>query len=512
MSEYNNEQTVSIEVGTKMLARYADFSNTPSHTLAEFVDNAIQSYKNNADKLKILDPNYLLKVTIDIQWTQTENNRDSRASVITITDNAAGLDEVHFRKAFISAETPDNDTGLNEFGMGMKTAAGWLGESWTLRTSALGEEVERSYSFDLKEVLAKELKKLPFHVNPKGVDEHYTIITIFNPTKNVPAFRSLAKIKTELASIYRKLLRENEIELVVCGEKLQFEEYNILCAPPAKDTSAEPVLWKKDIDFTFSKYRVKGFIALLRDINSTQNGFVLLRRGRVVMGAETDMRYFPKELSGSTGTFRHKRLFGELELEGFEVSFNKNDIQDKETLEALLGMLKSEIRKKDFDLIAQADDYRINESRKAVAKIVKTHNTASKKNKEPVVITSKPKNEAIPQTLSITTETSNVRTEAILGHIEDEYSINGKKYKLNVDCVDTGDLFWVDVSKKKDLIITCKINTEHIFFKTFGLPDNRTIAILKTFAVAQFMAREYGEDTSRELFSNFNEYIKITKR
>lgn len=512
MSEQNNKQTVSIEVGTKMLARYADFSNTPSHTLAEFVDNAIQSYKNNADRLKLLDPDYLLKVTIDIQWTQTENNRDSRASVITITDNAAGLDEIHFRKAFMSAETPEDNTGLNEFGMGMKTAAGWLGESWTLRTSALGENVERRYLFNLNEVLEKQLKELPFYVESKGTNEHYTIITISDPTKNVPAFRSLAKIKTELASIYRKLLRENEIELVVCGEKLQFEEYNILYAPPAKDSSAKPVLWKKEINFSFGGYKVKGFIALLRDINSSQNGFVLLRRGRVVMGAETDMRYFPKELSGSTGTFRYKRLFGELELEGFEVSFNKNDIQDKETLEALLGMLKSEIRKKDFDLIAQADDYRINESRKAVAKIVKTHNTASKKDKDPVVITSKPKNKTTSQTVSTTSETSTVSSGTVLGHIEDEYSINDKKYKLNVDCVDDGDLFWVDVSKKKDFIITCKINTEHIFFKTFGLPDNRTIAILKTFAIAQFMAREYGEDTSRELFGNFNEYIKVTKR
>lgn len=512
MITQDNEQTVSIEVGTQMLARYADLSNTPSHTLAEFVDNTIQSYKNNTDRLKLLDPNYLLKVTIDIQWTQTENNRDCRASVITITDNAAGLDEAHFRKAFISAETPDDITGLNEFGMGMKTAAGWLGESWTLRTSAIGEAVERCYSFDLNEVLAKQLKRLPFNIDSKGADEHYTIITISNPTKNVPAFRSLSKIKTELASIYRKLLRENEIELVVCGEKLQFEEYNILYAPPAKDLSAEPILWKKDIDFTFGKYGVKGFIALLRDINSTQNGFVLLRRGRVVLGAETDMRYFPKELSGSTGTFRHKRLFGELELYGFEVSFNKNDIQDKETLEALLGMLKSEIRKKNFDLIAQADDYRINESRKAVAKIVKTHNTAPKKVKEPVVITSTPKTCSKQQSIPMVSETSTKKTEVVLGHIEDEYSINGKSYKLNIDMVDAGDLFWVDVSEKKDFIITCKINTEHIFFKTFGLPDKATVALLKTLAIAQFMAREYGEDTTKELFSNFNEYIKKTKR
>lgn len=86
----------------------------------------------------------------------------------------------------------------------------------------------------------------------------------------------------------------------------------------------------------------------MREINNTQNGLVLLRRGRVIVGAETDGRYFPKSLFGTQGNFRFKRLFGELELEGFEVSFNKNDIQDKENLEALMEALKGEIHTKDL--------------------------------------------------------------------------------------------------------------------------------------------------------------------
>ena len=43
----NNKPTVSIAIGTTMFARYADLPNTVSHAVAEFIDNALQSYRNN---------------------------------------------------------------------------------------------------------------------------------------------------------------------------------------------------------------------------------------------------------------------------------------------------------------------------------------------------------------------------------------------------------------------------------------------------------------------------------
>lgn len=47
-----------------------------------------------------------------------------------------------------------------------------------------------------------------------------------------------------------------------------------------------------------------------------------MRRGRVIVGGG-DERYFPTVIFGQSGSFRYRRLFGEIELEGFEVSFNK---------------------------------------------------------------------------------------------------------------------------------------------------------------------------------------------
>src|SRR5690606_16845884 len=105
------------------------------------------------------------------------------------------------------------------------------------------------------------------------------------------------------------------------------------------------------------KYKVNGFIAILSTMSSsTVNGLSLFRRGRVIEGSH-DEKYRPKVLCGQNGSPRYKRIFGELELEGFSVSFNKGSFQEHDDLEALMEALKTEISSKDFDLYTQAEKY-----------------------------------------------------------------------------------------------------------------------------------------------------------
>ena len=186
----NNKPTVSIAIGTTMFARYADLPNTVSHAIAEFIDNALQSYRNNKDYFQSINPDFRFKVTIDFDW----NTDDNRARKITISDNAGGLNFASFQKAFMTAETPEDNKGLNEFGMGMKTAAGWLGDKWSVRTSAIGESVERFYEFDLQYVLENDVKELPYDEIPSSESSHYTIVTIEESTKNSPSQKSVDKI------------------------------------------------------------------------------------------------------------------------------------------------------------------------------------------------------------------------------------------------------------------------------------------------------------------------------
>lgn len=509
-------KTVDITIGTKIYSTFEALPNTVSHVFAEFVDNALQSYRDKKDLLLSDDPEYKLKVYLDIEW----DNLSDRATKIIISDNAAGIDDVKYIKAFMPAEKPTDNSGLNEFGMGLKTAACWLGETWSVQTKAIFEEEERTVSFNLNEVTENDLKELPVKTEIKDINAHYTVITISNLNKNAPKSRSIGKIKSELSSIYRKSFREDELHLFFCGEKLIFEEYEVLIAPFVRTPDTPPIYWKKTIDFKFGKYNAKGFIAILKNMNKEQNRIVLLRRGRVIVGAETEGHYYSKFISGQAGSPRDKRIFGELELEGFDVSFNKNDIQDKENLEALMEALQFEIHAKDFDLITQAQEYRQDENQKLVKRIISKHNSTPKEKREAIVISTNTidqksssidQNFAIP-VIPISTEQTQISKSIVLGDYEDSYKINGIDYTLISQFVnDATDLFWVDVSKKNENIIICQINTKHIFFEHFGKPNPSIIAILKTIAIAKFTARESGDNSATDLFNYFNEYIKQTK-
>ena len=504
--------TVDITIGTNMFGRMSDIKNTPSHVLAEFVDNALQSYRDNKDVLKQIEPDYQLTVEISFDWKE-----DKSESVIRVKDNAAGINEHQYYEAFKLANTPENNEGLNEFGMGMKTAALWLGELWSVKTTALGDTIQRSTTFNLNRVMANSLQSLPIFVDPSDKNEHYTQVEITNLTSNAPTGKSLQRIKDELASIYRQSLRSHEMRIIVNGENLVFVDPPILQAPFARTPKGPVITWRKDIDFKFGKYKAKGFIGILRDINATKNGFVLLRRGRVIIGAEDNHRYFPKSLSGAAGNFRYKRLFGELELEGFDVAFNKNDVKDQENLEALMDALKSEIHTRDFDLYSQAEEYRLDVRTKQINKIVRGHNTSKQKSEEVVSIsTTKPAAKAIVPTPTSPQPTLPFENEpeeqVVMGEYDDYFKVDGVQYRLNVQFVNNAsDLVWVDTSQKKDNIVICKINANHPYFNLLGKVDKPTIALLKTMAMAKFTTKEKGNDTTAEMFDFFNQYIKSTK-
>lgn len=463
-----------------------------------------------------IDHNYKLRVIIKILWDENEAKMSQRkATKFIVEDNAGGIAANRFVNAFEPAKTPDNNTGLNEFGMGLKTAACWLGNKWVVHTKALGEGVSRIVSFDQALVTKNNLEEIDVKTQDADTNQHFTNIEIEVPTKNVPTEKSLEKIKTELASIYRNSLRNDEFELYVNNDPLSFTEYAILNAPYYKNPEGPSQVWKKDIDFAFGPYKAKGFIGILRDLKSTQNGLVLSRRGRVIIGAEEDGRYFPKSIFGSSsGTFRYKRIFGELELEGFAVSFNKNDIQDKENLEMLMEALRDELREKDFDVLAQADNYRADNTARLVKKIVSRHDEAPKIKRVPVSIDTKPIEEKARVAEIQPVEPQPVPEKSVINEFKqpDFYDINGKLHRMIVKFIDEGsDLCWLGISKEDPDAIVCNINVKHDFFKVFGEPTDPVIALLKTLAVAKYTTDAVNNKTAIAMMDFFNEYIKKTK-
>ena len=225
--------------------------------------------------------------------------------------------------------------------MGMKSAACWFSDNWQVKTVALSETVERKVSFDILKIVEDKIQELKIETKEVDQNSHYTVITLQNVESKMPRSRGLGKVKRHLASIYRGFFRQNILELFVNGKELSFESPKILKAPYKETPDGEIIEWKQEVNVDFgknldgTKLSAKGFIAIMEKISVKDTGFALFRRGRVIEGsADKDEGFRPLQLSGSVGSHRYKRLFGELHLEGFDVSHTKDGFQWDDNMDA----------------------------------------------------------------------------------------------------------------------------------------------------------------------------------
>jgi len=138
----------------------------------------------------------------------------------------------------------------------------------------------------------------------------------------------------------------------------------ILRAPYYRDRDGRERLWRKPIEFDFGNgLSVHGFAAIRETANTARAGFALFRRGRVSQGSG-DEGYRPQYIFGSSNSFRYQRIFGELHLEGFEVSHTKDGFRWDENEEPFLELLKEHLDTDELPLLKQCENYRSLASKK----------------------------------------------------------------------------------------------------------------------------------------------------
>ena len=360
-------QLPSIEIRPEvtMLSVLRHLNYKPWFAMAEFVDNAIQSLIANNKQLQVLHGGkFQLRVDIKIDT--------SGPGLIVISDNAAGISEVDFPRAFRAAQVPEDRSGLSEFGMGMKSAACWFAEKWSVRTKAIGESIERTIYFDVRNIVENKIESLSTEVREVDSSAHYTVVTL-RGLHHMPQGRTVGKIRDHLASIYRMFLRDGRLSLNLNGSPLTYQLPKILKAVAyispgiqAQGNDVVPVEWRKDIDLDFGgNQRIRGFAAL-REIGSTPlAGFALFRRDRLIEGS-FDESYRPSYVFKQTNSYPYQRLFGELHVEGFEVSHTKDGFRWEEYEDIFLEYLKAQIEAPPLNLLAQAENYRALPSRKSI--------------------------------------------------------------------------------------------------------------------------------------------------
>jgi hypothetical protein len=237
----------------------------PWFALAEFVDNSLESYLGHRKEIENIEgPDSRLRVVIEIDT--------SGEGEICIRDNAAGIYSHEYQRAFRPAEPPPSASVLSEFGMGMKSAACWFGRQFVVRSSALGEPVERTVEFDIDRIVDSKSETLPVRTAAVPANQHFTEVVLTRLNKP-PQGRTIGKIKDHLASIYREYIRDGTLELRFrspgIDEVLRYEEPEVLFASPdevlvrRRGLSAEPREWRKTIGFDFGAgLEVRGFAAL----------------------------------------------------------------------------------------------------------------------------------------------------------------------------------------------------------------------------------------------------------
>lgn len=358
MTQPTTSTGINIQPDVGVFSVLPHLNYQPWYALAEFVDNALESFLRYRTQLNELETaSSKLKVEIDID--------PSDGGLISIRDNAAGIHWSDYQRAFRLAEPPAGPKGLSEFGMGMKSAACWFGTKFSIRSSALGEDVERTIAFDVQEIVKTKPTALPVISKPAQENDHYTEIFI-SQLHRVPQGRTVGKIKDHLASIYRVFIREGILELRLrssgMDEVLTYEEPEILSAPPADslirkhNLSDEPRIWRKDIDIDLGEgRRATGFVALRAKASTSLAGLALFRRRRLIEGSGEDS-YRPSEIFGASTTAPYQRIFGELQLDGFDVSHTKDGFQWDSTRELFLKTLRDQMNEPPMPIIDQARD------------------------------------------------------------------------------------------------------------------------------------------------------------
>jgi hypothetical protein len=499
------EAAVDIRPGVSVLSVLRHLNYSPWYALAEFVDNSVDSFLKHRKKLEELHgDDFKLVVRIDLDAGPPAR--------IRISDNAAGIAVGEYGRAFRPAAVPIDRSGLSEFGMGMKSAACWFAPRWSVRTCALGENVEKLVRFDIEKIVHDEIEELVIEQSEALPETHFTEVVLDAPFR-LPKGRTIGKLKDHLASIYRAFLRENVLDLRLNGRSLTFEEPVVLSASFFKTPDSDSVLWRKEIDFDFGDgLSVKGFAALRKTAIASGAGFSLFRRNRVVQGSG-DEGYLPPEIFGAGNSYRFQRLFGELHLSGFDVSHTKDGFKWDENEGPFLDILKEHLNAGELPLLRQAEGFRV---RAAKQKLQSAANEVIKNLTRAIAAVPEIANELISSGPVEVSDAAPLVIESIANRTLD---VNFREvvWRIHVELTnDPAESQWLFISDRPGMSdsprkLELRVSLAHPFMVQFAQNNRESMEALVRVAAAlgisEVLAREAGVRKAGTVIRNLNELL-----
>jgi len=338
--------TVNIAPSVGTYGMFANYNYSAWLALAEFLDNSVSSFQKHHDHLKRLHgEKFQLRLSVSY---------DNQAGTLEIRDNAAGISNGDWQRAFSLAKPPDDLRFIGRFGVGMKAAALWFGKEFTVRTTALGEPFEKTLVWDNEIVVREEPTELHETTKEVDVNDHYTVITIRRLQKP-PKTATVTKIKSFLPNIYREFINQGLVRLFWNEEELKFEEPPVLVAPPHWSQDEPAIRWDRQVTLSMdSGVQIRGRIFLLERYRRKFTALNLFWHNRLIKG-NIDPNYRPEELFGGPQSERTGRLCVDLHLNDYEPTVDKQGFQfQDDELQEIIEVLKQEAP----DMLRQATDYR----------------------------------------------------------------------------------------------------------------------------------------------------------
>lgn len=340
MPQNNKQKVVDVAPDISMYDILKKQTYRPAWAIAEFIDNSIQAYLNLPKSAQ----NDIGQLLITLKYYTPEFDDKNKKNSLEIFDNGAGITEAELIAAYQPMKK-SNKEGLNEFGIGMKSAAVWLAESWELQTipySIKGKKDIHKVKFDLEEIKAHGNTQLPIQNINKSIDgltKSGVKISLNNLERilNDCIFTDISEIYQRFtigkgAPVKIKLFIDDtpEDEKITFNDKGQadvlFFPKAITIDDPDGNTHYCAIGaakdWKIKIKFQFKNKLVTGFICQ-REQGSykTNPGFRLFRYNRVIKGTANN-DFMPLT---TVNKFAAQRLYAELNMDGLPVDYNKED-------------------------------------------------------------------------------------------------------------------------------------------------------------------------------------------
>ena len=325
MTSEKLEFEADLAVGPRAIGAYSRLSYTMWHALAEFIDNSTQSRFNYRNILDEVLKSEATPLTVDI-------THDKLGKEIRIRDNSIGMSREDLQSALqIAHPTPDSK-GRSKYGMGLKTAACWIGRKWKVITVEWSSGVEWTAEVDVEAVANGG--KIPVRGREVSKDLHYTEIVISDLNRRIQG-RTEETLREYLGSMYRFDLLD---------ESLKLTYGNIPIKPVDErqyDTDEHGKPYKRNFETTINGHTVRGWTAVLRQGEGGRKygGFSLFQNRRQIQGFPNAWK--PRKIFGGVddegaNNLIAQRLTGVIELDGFDVSHTKDAILFKDDEQEML--------------------------------------------------------------------------------------------------------------------------------------------------------------------------------